>query len=75
MKAAIIIDVPDDIPVKEMQVFGNIYKGKSRFREKIGGFAKTALVVLPEPKAIDFFNYWYKRGWNECLEKITGGTE
>lgn len=72
MKAIAIIDVPDNMPVNDMQIFGNIYKGKSRFREKIGSFAKTRLIALPEQKKIDYFDYWYKKGWNECLKQIEG---
>lgn len=82
MKAVIVIDIPNDIDINKMRIGGdgNFYYMRDGERASIVGNIKN---IKPLPSKLVPFGYLdagnedglYEKGYNDCIDEITGETE
>ena len=66
MKAVVVIDIPE-IDFETCKANVEIDVGKKKiFR------SRRIIRPMPERKVVDFMEYWYKQGWNDCINEILG---
>ena len=89
MKALLIIDLPNDANIEELDADYQVYLTDEDCNyKKVAGEMSVKLKPMPEQKDVftkennkssnvigDMFKYAYARGWNECLDEIMGETE
>ena len=78
MKAVIVIDMPDDMEIKDTKAL-HITLFNGLFTRDIS--INCPLRPLPKPitdydvKVSYDYDPYYAEGWNDCLAEITGETE
>lgn len=81
MKAILVINMPEDCGKCRLADFGKCRGSKSYIHMPIKGRPKECpLRPLPQKKwheegKENECEEWYRNGWNDCLEEITGETE
>lgn len=82
MKAVLVLDIPNDIDISKLKIGGdgNIYYIRDGEKASIVGNIKN---IKPLPSKLVPFGYLdagnedglYEKGYNDCLDEITGETE
>jgi len=75
MKAILVIEMPDDVDINKVRIGGdgNIYFMRDGEKASIVGNIRN---IKPLPHFKQMENRWfsddYSKGWNACLDEITG---